>query len=141
MPARPVIHERANFWKVLEVMRSSDQKDELITLNFDLTDNAELTPFFIGNYVACMYDTTWWIGVILNVFEEEGDVKIQLMHFNDKTRTFKWPVREDKCLFPLTKILCKICAPSATTSYRRQYRLPAEELNMVEQRFKDYISK
>ena len=94
------------------------------------------------NPKSCViYDTTWWIGVILNVFEAEGDAEIQLMHFNDKTRTLKWLVREDKCLFPLTKILCKICAPSAITSYHRQYRLPAEELNMVEQRFKDYISK
>ena len=44
-------------------------------------------------------------------------------------------------LVPIDKNPLQNMCPSATTSYRRQYRLPAEELNMVEQRFKDYISK
>ena len=45
--------------------------------------------------------------VIVNAFEEEGDAEIKLMCFNQITNTFKWPSREDKCLFPLTKYFAK----------------------------------
>ena len=60
-------------------MRSSDQQDDSLTLNFEILDRVETPSFFNGNYVACMHDTKWWIGVIVNVFEEEVDAEIKLM--------------------------------------------------------------
>ena len=33
-----------------------------------------------GDYVTCMYDEDWYIGVIQEVSEEEGDRKVSFMH-------------------------------------------------------------
>ena len=34
----------------------------------------------ISEYVACMYDKKWYIGMIQEVCEEEGDKKVSFMH-------------------------------------------------------------
>ena len=76
------------------MMRSSDQKDDSLTLNFEILDCVETTSFFNGNYVTCLLDTKWWIGMIVNVFKGEGDGETKLMCFNQKTNRFKWPSRD-----------------------------------------------
>ena len=120
---------------VLDIMRTSDQEN--FSLRFDFEKDAQVFPLAsIGNYVACVYDNNWWIGIIEQVFDEEGDTEIKLMHFNPRTRTFKWPSREDACLIPITNILCKINAPLTTSASSRQYILPTADINSIIQKFK-----
>ena len=42
------------------------------------TQPSQLACLSIGEYVACMYDKEWYIGMIQEVCEEEGDIKVGL---------------------------------------------------------------
>ena len=66
----------------------------------------------IGKYVACIYDDKWWIGLIRDVSEEEGDVLISFMHPHCPGASFHWPGREDICYVPLQCILRIVITPT-----------------------------
>ena len=111
IPGTRSFHRFRPLKSALDIMRTSDQEN--LSLRFDYEKEAQEFPLVsIGNYVACVYDNNWWIGIIEQVFDEEGDTEIRLMHFNPRTTTFKWPSREDACLIPITNIPCKIKAPT-----------------------------
>ena len=120
----------------LEIMRTSDQETHSIRFDFENFNEKELPSVSIGNYIACIYDNNWWAGIIEQVFNEEGDTEVKLMHFNPRTKTFKWPGREDKCLIPFSNILCRINAPTASTASGRQYVLSPQDLSLIKQKFK-----
>ena len=124
----------------LEIMRTSDQENSSIRFEFENLNEKELPSVSIGNYVACTYDNNWWVGIIEQAFYEEGDTEVNFMHFNQRTKTFKWPDREDKCLIPSCNILCKVNVPKATTLSSRQNILPPEDMNLLIQKFEDIAS-
>jgi len=35
---------------------------------------------FFSTYVACVYEAEWWVGIILKVDKDQGDVRINFMH-------------------------------------------------------------
>lgn len=122
----------------IEVMRSSDQVD---SIKYDIDSSAKKEPsLIIGSYIACIYDNNWWIGLVLEVFNEDEDADIKFMHYNQKTKTFKWPSREDKCLVPFSHFLCEINELSFTSKSRRQYNLSSKEMTTILQKFKENTS-
>ena len=64
----------------------NDQLEYTTTYDFSTnrvtnsTQPSQLACLSIGEYVDCMYDKEWYIGMIQEVCEEEGDIKVSFMH-------------------------------------------------------------
>jgi len=63
-------------------------KDIWYELVHDLCGSGNKEPIgtCIFDYVACIYDGTWWIGVVLEKNEEQLDVLIKFMHRRGPSR-------------------------------------------------------
>lgn len=92
---------------------------------------ANLQP---GQYVACIYDTKWWIGNVCKVSLEEEDALINFMHPHGPCRNFHWPSTLDKCWIPEIHILCIVPVPTAST-LGRNYSLPVTVIQDVQAKF------
>ena len=46
-------------------------------------------------YAACVYDNKWYIGNILEVSKEFGDVFVDFM--KTERKCFTWPSKKDQC--------------------------------------------
>ena len=64
------------------------------------------------DFVACKYDSFWWVGLICEVDEVSKDVKVVFLHPHGPVKSFAWPNREDCCWIPLTNILQVIKTPT-----------------------------
>ena len=93
--------------------------------------SVELHHCEIGKYVACIFDDKWWIGLIRDASEEEGDVLISFMHPHGPAALFHWPRREDMCHVPLQCILRIVITP--TTPNGRQYYIDNEDRQAIVQ--------
>ena len=72
-------------------------QDDSFTGSFNITGEPEIKDVTIesiqlSEYVACMYDEKWWIGLVDEVSEVEQEVK-------DKILTFSWTITK----FPMAK--------------------------------------
>ena len=45
----------------------------------------------VGSYVAVVYEQSWWIGVVIDVNDEEKDVEVKFMHPKGPAPYFNWP--------------------------------------------------
>ena len=63
-------------------------------------------------YVSCIYNTFWWVGILTEVNVHEGDLKIEFLHPHGPRKTFSWPSVADKCFVSVSNILCIITAPT-----------------------------
>lgn len=75
-----------------------------------------------GQYVACIYETKWWIGNVCKVSIEEQDAQISFMHPNGPCTTFYWPKQRDVCWVP-EKHIISITAPPIASSLGRNYSI------------------
>lgn len=82
------------------------------------------------NVSKALYDQKWYIGVILEVDVENGDVQVNFMHPNGPSRSFQWPKNQDICWVPNQHILCTIDCPSLATT-RGQYHLSGCSLQKI----------
>ena len=102
---------------------TSDDRD--FEGSFDLfndeSQQLEITKFTVNKFVSCRYDTFWWIGIIIDIDEEAGDLKIKFLHPHGPNKNFYWPSKDDICYVPFTKILCLLSPPS--TSSGRMYKI------------------
>ena len=49
----------------------------------------------IMDFIACHYDSFWWIGLLKEINHAQGDILVKFMHPHGPCTTFKWPARED----------------------------------------------
>merc|ERR1712055_870900 len=49
--------------------------------NTIVTEKSEIY-FFYFDYVCCLYDQLWWIGMVQDIDKEEDDVAVKCMHPN-----------------------------------------------------------
>ena len=85
----------------------------------DSIKTLEISYLCIGDYIACMYDYNWFVGLVEDVREEEGDVRVCFMHPKGPGRPkncFYWPARGDIGHIPESGILGKISAPIPSLS-------------------------
>ena len=71
-----------------------------------------------NEYVACYYDSNWWVGLVQNVNCDEKDVEIIFLHPPGPSNNFTWPKRKDVCWVPYMNVICKI-RPSITTACKK----------------------
>ena len=50
-----------------------------------------------SQFVVCLYDRQYWVGIIMEVSTENLDVKVKFMHPKLPTPSLKWPSRDDLC--------------------------------------------
>ena len=59
-------------------------------------------------YMACLYNSFWWVGLVTQVDVEQGDVKVQLMFPHGPRKTFNWPETEGSWYVPIMLSLSDI---------------------------------
>lgn len=77
----------------------------------------------INGFVACVYDSKWYLGCVLDVFEESNEVKISFLQPHGPSKSFTFPSRGDIKLVPTYAVLAKIdvsTAPGRTYSLKKK---------------------
>ena len=64
----------------------------------------DMTMFTVSKFVSCRYDTSWWIGMIGNIYENTSNLKIKFLHPHGQSKSFYWPSKDDTCYIPITNI-------------------------------------
>ena len=103
----------------------------------------ELSHHQIGYYIACKYDYNWYIGLVEEVCEGKGDVRISFMHPKGPGRPencFYWPTTKDFCYIPGNDILKKITAPVPSSKSGRKYMISSHDVNLISEIFESRIS-
>lgn len=81
-----------------------------------------------------MYDYNWYIGLVEEVCEEEGDVKMSFMHPKgpgSPENCFFWPAKKDSCYIPGNDILRKITAPAPSSKSARKYMICSLDTKLI----------
>ena len=89
--------------------RCSD--DNSFVLQHSLYCQASVVNVDINEFVSCLYENTWWIGLVMEIDNELTDVCVKFMHPHGPARSFHWPDRDDICWVPILHILDKIDVP------------------------------
>ena len=117
---------------MITAKKTSEQRDDNIVYNFIKrgkeysTKPIEPAYYNCGDHIACIYDSDWYIGLVEDVCEEEGDIKLRFMHPRGPGRPencFFWPSTVDICYISQTDILCKISAPIPSSKSARKYKI------------------
>ena len=95
--------------------------DHSFVLQHNLHHQPSVVSIDINDFISCLYEGTWWIGIVMEIDKEQNDACIKFMHPHGPARSFHWPEQEDVCWVPMVHILVKISVPSTTTG--RQYYL------------------
>ena len=91
-----------------------------------------------SDYVACVYESKWWVGLVIEVDRENQDVLTKFMEPHGPSRSFHWPEhRDDICWVPMAHVLAKVEVP--TTASGRQYHLSSKDHMIVERKFAEQI--
>lgn len=94
--------------------------------NIQVAPNADDVPFEeINGFVACAYDSLWWIACVLSKNYSEKEVTISFLHPHGPSASFVYPRRPDVVTVPHNFILCSI---NPTTPTGRTYTLSADEM-------------
>ncbi|GBN09273.1 hypothetical protein AVEN_23047-1 [Araneus ventricosus] len=91
--------------------------------------------FQYEQYVACTYGINWWIGKIVECYDEYNDCKIMFMHPHGQSASYTWLKPLDACWIPYEHIMKIVSAPSTKT---RTYKITPEENNCIELLFKNF---
>lgn len=94
-------------------------------------DNDVLSPS-ISSYVAVIYDSQWWIGIVIDKSDDNMECKIKFMHPNGPSKFYMWPQREDVCLLPNKNIIKLINIPE-TCGSARKYSIDQKDVNEITQ--------
>ena len=91
----------------------------------------------VDSYVAAMYLGKWFIAKVLNVDEEDEDVKLNFMHEAKSVfgqgKKFKWPQPPDCDVWiPFKDILMSIAPPTPAGRSSRFHEIDTETLQQIE---------
>ena len=51
----------------------------------------------IMEFVACQYDSFWWVGLVQEIDQEQEDILVKFMHPHGPSLNFTWLTRDDQC--------------------------------------------
>ena len=68
--------------------------------------------------VSCYYEyyNCWWIGLVLEKYDQQEDLHSQFMHFHGPSPSSVRPFFQDICWVPNNLMLCKIDIPTTKTN-------------------------
>ena len=111
---------------------SEDKEIALVHSFFPNTTIAEIEVFHF-EYVCCLYEQQWWIGMVQDISKKEADVYVKFMHPHGPSAQFTWPSKDDICWVPNTHIICKIDTPLTDTG--RTYHLSKDNEKKITDTF------
>ena len=83
----------------------------------------------VMDFLACKYDGNWWIGMVLEISNEEKDFQIKFFHPSGPAKNFYWPSHDDICWVPFSNCICQLSTPSTSTG--RMYTIDDDEYAKV----------
>ena len=106
----------------LQVQNVSD--DQYYAVQFDLNivhllglgDTLSPSQFFV-----CLYDRQYWVGIIMELSNENLDVKVKFMHPKRPTPSWKWLSRDDLFWLSNVYVYHVVSAPKLTSQTARMY--------------------
>ena len=99
----------------IEMKRTSGDKEPSYVHNFK-NQTKQNSVVQVLDYVSCLYDNKWWVGIITNVDKEEEDVQVKFMLLSGLGRSFQW-LSDDICWVPNDHISCKIDIPITSSDF------------------------
>ena len=116
--------------------RTSEQIEFSATFDLVTVRNLKLktSHLKVGDYVACVYDDDWYVGVIEIICEEECDIRINFLHPKGPGKPvncFYWSSVEDVCYIPENDILRKISEPTPQTTKRMKYQITTKDAKEI----------
>ena len=77
--------------KIAHKLTSEDR--EFLQFDFDksLTEKVDIKNIKYFQYVSCIYDTFWLVGIVTEVNVHEDDLKIEYLHLHGTRKTFSRP--------------------------------------------------
>ena len=86
----------------------------------------------LGGYEAVVYDDKWWIGIVIEINQEDVDAEVKFLQPRGPSTYFNWPERDDYCFIPNINILKKLSFPQACSSSGRNYVFENAEIEVVQ---------
>jgi hypothetical protein len=106
---------------------SSDENFKIIDIAegkvFDINLNIE-----INNYIACIYDSELWIGIVEDHDEYYNDYKINFLKPSGIKEEYSFPEKADRCLVQKDNILSVLNDPKLVGGSRIKYSFDKKEL-------------
>jgi hypothetical protein len=94
--------------------------------------NSETLSVNISSYVACTYDDSVWIGVVLDKCDDNKDIQVKFLHPKFPSPSYHWPEREDLCWITEHDIVTVIESPTVSGRTGRQYLLALSDSRKIE---------
>ena len=79
---------------------SATFKEERVTLK-----TSDLQVDSIVGFVTCLYDEKWWLACVLQIIQEDSQVKLTFLHPLGPSSSFKYPGTQDIRTLPIKNIL------------------------------------
>ena len=86
-------------------------------------------------YAVCVYDNKWYIGNIVEVSKEFGDVLVDFMKTEGKS--FRWPSKKDQCWVPTVNVICIITTLVASGHGAHSYKISDNKFQNVVEKFEN----
>ena len=87
----------------------------------------------LNDFVACKYDSFWWVGMVTEIDIKTNDIQMKFMHPHEPSQSFIWPQRDDICWVPLSSLIVVINVP--TTRSGRTYNIDVIDYNTITNKF------
>ena len=87
----------------------------------------------LNDFVACKYDSFWWVGMVTEIDITTNDIQMKFMHPHGPSQSFIWPQRDDICWVPLSSLIVVINVP--TTRSGRIYNIDVIDYNTITNKF------
>ena len=80
--------------------RISEESHCTVSFNFVSLPKKEILDIKHAQFLICLYDEYFWLGMASEIDKENEDVLVMLMHLHFPTRSFTWPDRGYVCWAP-----------------------------------------
>ena len=105
---------------------SSTSKEERVAVQ-----ESELELEEICGFVSCLHKDKWWVGCVLEVNEDNGQVLVRLLHPHGPSSSFRYPAKEENIQVNLDRILTKVDPHTTTGQF---YTLTKQESKLASQK-------
>ena len=99
---------------------SDNSREERVTLRTN-----DLPPESIVGFVTCLCDGKWWLACVLEIIQEDSQVKLTFLHPHGSSSSYKYPGTQDIRTVPMDNILTLV---DPRTRTGRVYTLSKKEI-------------
>ena len=87
-----------------------------------------------SQFVACLYDRQYWVGIIMEVSSESLDVMVKFIHPKLPTPSLKWLSHDDLCWVPNVHVCCAVSPPELSSQTARSFYFNTSECQKIEKK-------